>query len=160
MIRDSITAEEADTDGDESLSESELQALTVAQLRAVAAELGYTLTKHKKAEIIAEILYQQRLAGAEEGYVLTGDNAVTEGKTYYGRSGSEGEYTFAEVEEPSADDIAGYYEAGTFWKTEDTAVDIEKTYYTRSNTEGNYEFTAVNSVSLDNIGTYYEAVEG
>ena len=59
MIRDSITFEEADTDGDDSLSESELQALTIAQLRAVAAEKGYTLTKTRKAEIIAEILAQQ-----------------------------------------------------------------------------------------------------
>lgn len=54
-----MTFEEADTDGDDSLSESELQALTIAQLRAVAAEKGYTLTKTRKAEIIAEILAQQ-----------------------------------------------------------------------------------------------------
>lgn len=59
MISDSMTFEEADTDGDESLSESELQALTIAQLRAVAAEKGYTLTKSRKADIIAEILAQQ-----------------------------------------------------------------------------------------------------
>ena len=59
MISDSVTFEEADTDGDNTLSESELQALTIAQLKAVAAEKGYTITKTRKAEIIAEILAQQ-----------------------------------------------------------------------------------------------------
>ena len=59
MISDSVTFEEADTDGDNTLSESELQALTIAQLKAVAAEKGYTITKTRKADIIAEILAQQ-----------------------------------------------------------------------------------------------------
>jgi len=59
MISDSVTFEDADTDGDNSLSESELQALTIAQLKAVAAEKGYTITKTRKADIIAEILAQQ-----------------------------------------------------------------------------------------------------
>lgn len=59
MISDSVTFEDADTDGDNTLSESELQALTIAQLKAVAAEKGYTITKTRKAEIIAEILAQQ-----------------------------------------------------------------------------------------------------
>ena len=54
-----MTFEEADTNSDNSLSESELQALTIAQLKAVAAELGYTITARKKADIIAEILEQQ-----------------------------------------------------------------------------------------------------
>ncbi len=51
-----VTAAAADTDSDGELSEEELSALTVAQLRAIAAEKGITLTKTKKAEIIAEIL--------------------------------------------------------------------------------------------------------
>lgn len=51
-----VTAAAADTDDDGELSEEELSALTVAQLRAIAAEKGITLTKTKKAEIIAEIL--------------------------------------------------------------------------------------------------------
>ena len=59
MISDSVTFEEADTDGDNTLSESELQALTIAQLKAVAAEKGYTITKTRKADIIVEILAQQ-----------------------------------------------------------------------------------------------------
>lgn len=54
-----ITAAEADTDSDGKLSESELQALTVAQIKAVAAERGYTITKIKKADIIAEFLAAQ-----------------------------------------------------------------------------------------------------
>ena len=33
--------------------------MTVAQLKAIAAELGITLTKTKKADIIAEILAAQ-----------------------------------------------------------------------------------------------------
>lgn len=37
----------------------ELNGMTVAQLKALASERGYTLTKTKKADIIAEILEQQ-----------------------------------------------------------------------------------------------------
>lgn len=41
------------------MSESELQALTIAQIKAIAAEKGYTITATKKAAIIAEFLAQQ-----------------------------------------------------------------------------------------------------
>ncbi len=41
------------------LSEDDLTDLTIAQLRAIAEENGYTITKTKKADIIAEILEQQ-----------------------------------------------------------------------------------------------------
>lgn len=54
-----ITAAEADTDSDDVLSEEELNALTVAQLKAIAAEKGYTITATRKADIIAEILAQE-----------------------------------------------------------------------------------------------------
>ena len=54
-----ITVAEADTDSDSYLSESELSALTIAQIKALAAELGYTITETKKADIIAEFLAQQ-----------------------------------------------------------------------------------------------------
>lgn len=37
----------------------ELNGMTVAQLRALASERGYTLTKTRKAEIMDEILMQQ-----------------------------------------------------------------------------------------------------
>ena len=60
-----ITAADADTDSSGSLSEEELQALTIAQLREIAAELGYTITATRKAAIIAEILEAQALAEAE-----------------------------------------------------------------------------------------------
>lgn len=60
-----ITAADADTDSSGSLSEEELQALTIAQLREIAAELGYTITAKRKAAIIAEILEAQALAEAE-----------------------------------------------------------------------------------------------
>lgn len=46
----------ADTDEDGELSEEELTALTVAQLKALAGEKGIRLTATKKADIIAEIL--------------------------------------------------------------------------------------------------------
>ena len=59
MTGDSITFEAADSDSDGKLSESELNALTIAQLKAIAAEKGYTLTKTKKADIIQEILTAQ-----------------------------------------------------------------------------------------------------
>jgi len=54
-----ITAAEADTDSDGQLSEDELNALTIAQIKTLAAELGYTITATKKADIIAEFLQQQ-----------------------------------------------------------------------------------------------------
>lgn len=41
------------------MSESELSALTIAQIKALAAELGYTITATRKADIIAEFLEQQ-----------------------------------------------------------------------------------------------------
>ena len=49
----------ADTDSDGVLSESELSALTIAQIREIAAEKGYTITASKKADIIAEFLEQE-----------------------------------------------------------------------------------------------------
>ena len=54
-----ITAADADTNADGKLSAEELQALTIAQLKQLAAEKGYTLTTTRKADIIAEILAQQ-----------------------------------------------------------------------------------------------------
>lgn len=59
MTGDSVTFEEADTDEDNALSESELQALTIAQIKAIAEEKGYTITAARKADIIAEFLAQQ-----------------------------------------------------------------------------------------------------
>jgi len=60
---DSVTFEEADSDSDGQLSESELNELTIAQIRAIANEKGYTITKTRKAEIIAEFLSQQEADG-------------------------------------------------------------------------------------------------
>ncbi len=53
-----ITASEKSSDSDK-MSESELSALTIAQIKAIAAEKGYTITASKKADIIAEFLEQQ-----------------------------------------------------------------------------------------------------
>ena len=50
------TDEEIDTDESGTFSEEELTALTVAQLKAYAAEKGIELTATKKADIVAEIL--------------------------------------------------------------------------------------------------------
>lgn len=54
-----ITAETADSNSDGTLSEEELSALTVSQLRSIAAEKGWTITATRKADIIAEMLEQQ-----------------------------------------------------------------------------------------------------
>lgn len=59
MTGGSITFSEADTDSDGKLSEAELNALTVAKIKAIAEEKGYAITKTKKAEIIEEFLMQQ-----------------------------------------------------------------------------------------------------
>lgn len=48
-----------DTNSDGELSQEELEARTVAQLRSLAEELEITLTATTKAEIIAEILAAQ-----------------------------------------------------------------------------------------------------
>jgi len=54
-----MTVAEADTDSDGKLSESELNALTIAQIKALATERGYTITATKKADIISEFLAQE-----------------------------------------------------------------------------------------------------
>ena len=41
------------------LTADALDNMTIAEIRALAAERGYTLTKTKKAELIAEFLAQQ-----------------------------------------------------------------------------------------------------
>lgn len=49
----------SDAEPDDSLSEADLSAMTIAQIKALAAERGYTITASKKADIIAEFLEQQ-----------------------------------------------------------------------------------------------------
>jgi len=51
-----LSEADVDTDEDSVIEEEELQALTVAQLRAFAEDQNITLTATKKADIIAEIL--------------------------------------------------------------------------------------------------------
>jgi len=43
-------------------------------------------------------------------YEKTSDEAVVEGKTYYTRSGSSGNYTYTKVDNPSTSSIGSYYE--------------------------------------------------
>ena len=52
---------EAEADDDESgtFTEEELTALTIAKIKALAKEKGYTITETTKAAIIAEFLEQQ-----------------------------------------------------------------------------------------------------
>lgn len=54
-----ITPSEADTNADGEYSEAELSALTVNQIKSLAASLGYTITAIRKADIIAQFLEQQ-----------------------------------------------------------------------------------------------------
>ena len=49
----------ADAGASAAYTADELNGMTVAQLRALASERGYTLTKTRKAEIMDEILMQQ-----------------------------------------------------------------------------------------------------
>jgi hypothetical protein len=58
-----MTAEDADTDSDGILSESELSELTKAQIKQIAAELGYEITATTKAGMIEEFLAAQEAAG-------------------------------------------------------------------------------------------------
>ena len=60
-----LAAADANSDGE--LSQEELEALTVDQLRALAEELEITLTATKKADIIAEILASQETAPEQQG---------------------------------------------------------------------------------------------
>lgn len=46
-------------------------------------------------------------------YALTEDDAITAGKTYYTRSGTEGAYVYTAVASPVVGDIATYYEMAT-----------------------------------------------
>lgn len=55
----SETLAAADTNSDGELSQEELEALTVDQLRALAEDMNIELTATKKADIIAEILAAQ-----------------------------------------------------------------------------------------------------
>jgi len=61
-----ITVSDADTDESGDLSEAELLALTVSQLKRIADEMGITLTATRKADIIVEILAAQEAAAEEE----------------------------------------------------------------------------------------------
>ena len=60
-----ITVSDADTDDSGDLSEAELLALTVSQLKRIADEMGITLTATKKAGIIEEILAAQAAAAED-----------------------------------------------------------------------------------------------
>lgn len=102
-----MTAAEIDTDSDGIFSESELEALTIAQLKAFAAEKGYTVTKRTKADIIDEILLQQLLETAD--------------------ANSDGEYSEEELTALTVEEIMMIAEAKgyTITETEKTAVITE-----------------------------------
>ena len=57
-----ITLAAADTDSDSLLSEEELLALTIAQIKDLASQLGYEITATRKSAIIAQFLAQQEAA--------------------------------------------------------------------------------------------------
>lgn len=48
-----------ESQGAASYTADDLNAMTIAEIKALAADLGYTVTQTKKAEIIAEFLGQQ-----------------------------------------------------------------------------------------------------
>lgn len=102
-----MTAAEIDTDSDGIFSESELEALTITQLKAFAAEKGYTVTKRTKADIIEEILLQQLLETAD--------------------ANSDGEYSEEELTALTVEEILMIAEAKgyTITETEKSAVITE-----------------------------------
>ena len=151
---ETATFAEADTDESGALSQEELEALTIKQIKAIAEDKGYTITKSVKSEIITEFLAAQHAAQAVEGYRLTDDAELSETKTYYIKSGT----AFEAVVETDVADIATYYEKLDFWPTEDSTLDANATYYTSAEVGEDYEFTAVGSPDVDNIGTYWEEV--
>lgn len=59
MTDDSVSFDDADTDQSGSLSEEELNQLTMAQIRAIAAEKGYQVSGSTKAALIAAFLEAQ-----------------------------------------------------------------------------------------------------
>ncbi len=68
MTGDDMTFSEADTDQDESLSQAELEALTKAQILAIATEKGYTTVNASmtKAEMITAFLAAQEAAAGQQ----------------------------------------------------------------------------------------------
>lgn len=69
-----LTVSDADTDDSGDLSEAELLALTVTQLKRIAGEMGITLTATKKAGIIEEILAAQAAAAEDDNSAPGGDD--------------------------------------------------------------------------------------
>ena len=59
MTGDSVSFETADQDDSGDLSRSELEALTKAQIKAIADEKGYTLTGTTKNDLIESFLAAQ-----------------------------------------------------------------------------------------------------
>lgn len=57
--------EEADEDESGDYSQEELEALTIAQIKVIAADKGYTITATRKADIITEFLAAQEAAGSD-----------------------------------------------------------------------------------------------
>lgn len=59
---------EAEADDDESglLTQTELNALTIAKIKALAKEKGYTITQTTKANIITEFLAAQEEAASDD----------------------------------------------------------------------------------------------
>ena len=59
MISYSVMSLAAEEETSAAFSAEDLSAMTVARIKALAAERGYTITKTLKADIIAQFLEQQ-----------------------------------------------------------------------------------------------------
>ncbi len=82
-------------------------------------------------------------------YQITEDSEVQPNKWYFTRSGTDPNYVYSVVENPTS----------VYHLTEDTAIETGKTYYTRTGagTEENpYVYTAVVNPVVADIATYYE----
>ena len=79
-----------------------MKALTVAELRAVAADCGYEITKTKKSDIIEEILTAQEVDITGD---LTADDLALFTVAKILEIAAAREYTMTSTEESDKDDV-------------------------------------------------------
>lgn len=59
MMDTVLVADNIESPGTVSYTADDLNAMTIAEIKTLASDLGYTVTQTKKADIIAEFLGQQ-----------------------------------------------------------------------------------------------------
>lgn len=85
-----------------------IRLLTVAAIYARGTVLTKSSVDNKL--VILGTTAEEAADAVPPTYALTEDVALTSGKTYYTRSGTEGSYVYTAVASPDVADIATYYE--------------------------------------------------